>query len=86
MPTLFSYIRMMDFTRWTVMMFCVGALILMMLSGCITFTITNDAGITDAGITVQPTTEAIENTIQSGEIETGVQVGIQVPISLTEEN
>lgn len=76
----------MDFTRWTVLMFCVGALILIMLSGCITFTITTDEGVTDAEITVQPTEESIQNTINSGEIDPGVQVGISVPISLTEEN
>ena len=76
----------MDITRWTVLAFCVASLCLLLLSGCITFTVTNDEGITDAEITVQPTEESIQNTINSGELEPGVQVGIQVPISLTEEN
>ena len=76
----------MDFTRWTVLAFCVASLCLLLLTGCITFTIQSDEGVTDAEITVQPTTESIENTIQSGELEPGVSVGIQVPISLTEAN
>jgi hypothetical protein len=75
----------MDFTRWTVLMFCVGALCLMLLAGC-TYTVTNDEGETDAEIKVMPTEESIQNSINSGEIEPGVNIGISVPISLTEEN
>jgi hypothetical protein len=77
---------MMDLIRTLWILTLIGVLCLLILSGCITFTVTNDEGITDAEITVQPTQEAIQDTINSGEIEPGVQVGISVPISLTEEN
>ena len=74
---------MMDFTRWTVLMFCVGALCLMLLAGC-TYTVVNDEGETDAEIKVMPTEEGIQNSIEKGELEPGVNIGISVPISLTE--
>ena len=57
----------------------------MLLAGC-TYTVTNDEGETDAEIKVMPTEESIQNSINSGEIEPGVNIGISVPISLTEEN
>ena len=77
---------MMDFIKSTWLLVAFACLMLLILSGCITFTVTNDEGITDAEITVQPTQESIQNTIQSGDLEPGVQIGISVPISLTKEN
>ena len=77
---------MMDFIKSTWLLVAFACLMLLILSGCIRFTITNDKGITDAEITVQPTEESIQNSIENGELEPGVNIGISVPISLTEEN
>ena len=55
----------------------------MLLAGC-TYTVVNDEGETDAEIKVMPTEEGIQNSIEKGELEPGVNVGISVPISLTE--
>ena len=71
----------MDFTRWTVFAFCVGALILMLLAGCVNFKYYNDSGEVDAEIIIRPSEDAINSTIDSGEIQQGVSAEIKIPIS-----
>jgi len=54
---------------------------LLILSGCIRFTVTNPSGEVDAEITIKPTAEAIENTVMTQELDRSVEVGISIPIS-----
>ena len=74
---------MMDFIKSTWLVVAFACLMLLILAGC-TFTIQNDQGDTDAEIKVMPTEEGIQNSIENGELEPGVNIGISLPISLTE--
>ena len=74
---------MMDFIKSTWLLVAFACLMLLILAGC-TLIIQNDQGETDAEIKVMPTEEGIQNSIENGELEPGVNIGISVPISLTE--
>lgn len=64
---------------WLIAVF--GCVMLIILTGCVRMSYYNDSGEMDAEIIIKPTEEAIENTIDSGEIQPGVSAEIQIPIS-----
>lgn len=71
----------MDITRWTVLAFCMGSLVLLLLAGCVKIGYYNASGEMDAEIVIKPSEEAIENSIESREIQQGVTAEIKIPIS-----
>lgn len=58
-----------------------ACLMLLIMSGCVRIGYYNDSGEMDAEITIRPSDEAIQNTIESGEIESGIEAQIAIPIS-----
>lgn len=58
-----------------------ACLILLIMSSCVRIGYYNDRGEMDAEITIRPSEDAIQNTIESGEIESGIEAQIAIPIS-----
>jgi len=73
---------MMDFIRSTWLLVAFACLMLLILSGCIRFTVTNPSGEVDAEITIKPTADAIENTVMTQELDRSVEVGISIPTDI----
>ena len=49
--------------------------------GCVNLKYYNESGEVDAEIIIRPTEEAVQDTIESGEIHQGVSAEITIPIS-----
>ena len=58
-----------------------ACLMLFIMSGCVRIGYYNDRGEMDAEIIIKPTEDAIEDSIQSGEIHQGVSAEIVIPIT-----
>lgn len=58
-----------------------ACLMLLIMSSCVRIGYYNDRGEMDAEITIRPSEDAIQNTIESGEIESGIEAQIAIPIS-----
>ena len=71
----------MDYLKSVWLLVVFACLMLFILAGCLRIGYYNDAGEMDAEITIRPSDSAIENTIQSGEIDRGIEAQIAIPIS-----
>ena len=72
----------MDFIRSNWLLVAFACLMLMILTGCIQMTVQSDTGEVDATIRIQPTSEAVENTVMDGELDGSVEVGISIPTDI----
>ena len=79
-PLFFIY-NMMDFFKSVWLLVAFACLMLFILAGCVRIGYYNDSGEMDAEIIIRPTDEAIENTIDSGEIDQSIEAQIAIPIS-----
>jgi len=52
------------------------------LTSCVRIGYYNDRGEMDAEIVIRPTEEAIQDSIQSGEIQQGVSAEITIPLDM----
>ena len=77
---------MMDFIKSTWLLVAFACLMLLILSGCIQMTVQSDTGEVDATIRIQPTSEAVENTVMDRELDTSVQAEISIPIENSSNN
>ena len=71
----------MDYLKSVWLLVAVACLMLFIMSSCVRIGYYNDSGEMDAEIIIRPTEDAIENTIQSGEIDRGIEAQIAIPIS-----
>ena len=71
----------MDWIRSVWLLVAFACLMLLIMSGCVNFKYYSDQGDVDAEITIRPTEEAVQDTIESGEIHQGVSAEIVIPIS-----
>ena len=71
----------MDFIKSTWLLVAFACLMLLIMAGCVKIGYYNASGEMDAEIVIKPTEEAIENSIESGEIQQGVSAEITIPIS-----
>ena len=71
----------MDFIKSTWLLVAFACLMLLIMAGCVKIGYYNASGEMDAEIVIKPTEEAIENSIESGEIQQGVTAEITIPIS-----
>ena len=71
----------MDYLKSVWLLVAFACLMLLILAGCVRIGYYNDSGEMDAEITIRPSDSAIENSIQSGEIDSGVSAEIVIPIS-----
>jgi len=71
----------MNYSRdpWLIVVF--ACVMLIILTSCVKMSYYNDSGEMDAEIIIKPTEDAIEDTMQSGEIHQGVSAEIVIPIS-----
>ena len=58
-----------------------ACLMLLIMSSCVKIGYYNDSGEMDAEIIIRPSEDAIERTIESGEIDRGISAEIAIPIS-----
>jgi predicted aminopeptidase len=75
---------MMDFIKSTWLLVAFACLMLLIMSSCVRIGYYNDSGEMDAEITIRPSDEAIQNTIESGEIDQGIEAQVVIPISRTD--
>ena len=61
-----------------------ACLMLLIMSGCVRIGYYADSGEMDAEIIIRPSDEAIQNTIESGEIDQGIEAQVVIPISQTD--
>jgi len=71
----------MDWMRGSWLIVAFACLMLLILAGCVNFRYYNDSGEVDAEIVIRPSEDAINSTIDSGEITQGVSAEIVIPIS-----
>ena len=71
----------MDYLRSVWLLVALACLMLLILTGCVNLKYYNDSGEMDAEIIIKPTEDAIEDSIQSGEIHEGVSAEIVIPIT-----
>ena len=71
----------MDYFKSVWLLVAFACLMLLIMSSCVRIGYYNDSGEMDAEIIIKPTEDAIENSIDSGEIQPGVSAEIQIPIS-----
>ena len=71
----------MDYLKSVWLLVAFACLMLLILAGCVRIGYYNDRGEMDAEIIIKPTEDAIEDTMQSGEIHQGVSAEIVIPIS-----
>lgn len=71
----------MDFIKSTWLLVAFACLMLLIMAGCVKIGYYNASGEMDAEIVIKPTEEAIENSIESREIQQGVTAEITIPIS-----
>ena len=53
-----------------------------MLTSCVKMSYYNDSGEMDAEIVIRPSEQAVQDTIDSGEITPGVSAEISIPIAI----
>ena len=63
-------------------MVCAVAIIALVLTSCVRIGYYNDRGEMDAELVIRPTEEAIQDSIQSGEIHEGVSAEITIPLDM----
>ena len=71
----------MDYLKSVWLLVAFACLMLLIMSSCVRIGYYNDSREMDAEITIRPSDSAIENTIQSGEIDRGIEAQIAIPIS-----
>jgi len=71
----------MDYLKSVWLLVAFACLMLLIMSSCVKIGYYNDRGEMDAEIIIKPTEDAIEDTMQSGEIHQGVSAEIVIPIS-----
>lgn len=71
----------MDYLKSVWLLVAFTCLMLLIMSSCVRIGYYNDSGEMDAEIIIKPTEEAIERTIESGEIDRGISAEIAIPIS-----
>lgn len=71
----------MDYPKSVWLLVAFACLMLLILAGCVRIGYYNDSGEMDAEIIIRPTEDAIEDSIQSGEIHQGVSAEIVIPIA-----
>ena len=71
----------MDWFKSVWLLVAFACLMLLIMSGCVNLKYYNESGEVDAEIIIRPTEEAVQDTIESGEIHQGVSAEITIPIS-----
>jgi len=71
----------MDWIKSVWLLVAFACLMLLIMSSCVNLKYHNESGDVDAEITIRPSDQAIQNTIESGEIHEGVSAEIVIPIS-----
>ena len=71
----------MDWMRGSWLIVAFACLMLLIMAGCVNLKYYNDRGEVDAEIVIRPSEDAINSTIDSGEIRQGVSAEIKIPIS-----
>lgn len=71
----------MDYLKSVWLLVAFACLMIFILAGCVRIGYYNDSGEMDAEIIIKPTEDAIERTIESGEIDRGIEAQIAIPIS-----
>ena len=71
----------MDWFKSVWLLVAFACLMLLIMSGCVNLKYYNESGEVDAEIIIRPTEEAVQDTIESGEIHPGVSAEIVIPIS-----
>ena len=71
----------MDWIRSVWLLVAFACLMLLIMSGCVRIGYYTESGEMDAEIIIRPSDSAIQNTIESGEIESGIEAQIAIPIS-----
>lgn len=69
-------------TRQIVILMMYACIMWWMLASCVKMSYYNDSGEMDAEIVIRPTEEAIQDSIQSGEIHEGVSAEITIPLDM----
>jgi len=72
----------MNYDRDIWLMAIAVAIVAMVLTSCVRIGYYNDRGEMDAEIVIRPTEEAIQDSIQSGEIHEGVSAEITIPLDM----
>lgn len=71
----------MDYIKSVWLLVAFACLMLLIMSGCVNLKLYSDSGEVDAEITIRPSEESIQNTIDSGEIDQGIEAQVVIPIS-----
>jgi predicted aminopeptidase len=74
----------MDYIKSVWLLVAFACLMLLIMSGCVNLKYYNSSGEVDAEIIIRPSEDAIGNAIDSGEIESGIEAQIAIPISTTD--
>ena len=74
----------MDYLKSVWLLVAFACLMLFIMSSCVKIGYYNDRGEMDAEIIIRPSDEAIQNTIESGEIDQGIEAQVVIPISRTD--
>ena len=69
-------------TRQIVILMMYACIMWWMLTSCVKMSYYNDSGEMDAEIVIRPSEEAVQDTIDSGEITPGVSAEISIPIAI----
>ena len=72
----------MNYDRDIWLMAIAVAIIALVLTSCVRIGYYNDRGEMDAELVIRPTEEAIQDSIQSGEIHEGVSAEITIPLDM----
>ena len=71
----------MDYIKSVWLLVAFACLMLLIMSGCVNFKYYNDSGEVDAEIIIRPSEDAINSTIDSGEIDASIAAEMVIPIS-----
>ena len=69
-------------TRQIVILMMYAGIMWWMLASCVKMSYYNDSGEMDAEIVIRPSEQAVQDTIDSGEITPGVSAEISIPIAI----
>ena len=69
-------------TRQIAILIVYACIMWWMLASCVKMSYYNDSGEMDAEIVIRPSEEAVQDTIDSGEITPGVSAEISIPIAI----
>ena len=69
-------------TRQVAIFIMYAIIVWWMLASCVKMSYYNDSGEMDAEIVIRPSEQAVQDTIDSGEITPGVSAEISIPIAI----